>query len=112
MACYYYILTSIVIEYMSKDNRYCTITTDSKRERRYLLIPPDYCLQPLNKQTRINEYLIDVLLQNSYKEVLFENSTWSNEEYRLQYSTKYLQFFPHIERIVKISKNVQSSKYI
>lgn len=112
MACYYYITTSIIIEYMSKDNRYCTITTDNTREKRYLVIPPEYCGCAMDTPNKINDFCIDILLKNTYKETLFAKNRWSSEDYKIKYSTKYVHIVPHIKEIIKVFKNVHASKYI
>jgi hypothetical protein len=112
MACYYYITTSIVIEYVSTDGRYCTITTDTTREKRELSIPREHFGYTLDTPNKINDYIIDMLLHNSYKEILFKNSVWVTEVHKTQFANKYLHTFPHIKKIIKVFKNVHASKYV
>jgi hypothetical protein len=97
---------------MSKDNRYCTITTDNITKRCYLLIPPEYYEYKNWEITvqQINDFRCNVMLHNTHKEVLFENNKWSSEEYKTQYSLKCAQEFPHVDKIIKIIKNTQAYK--
>ena len=112
MDCNYYITTSIVIEYMSTDDRYCTITTDTIREKRYLVIPTKYYTNAIDVPNKINDFIGDTLLHNTYKETIFANSLWTTEEYKTRFSMKYIHIFPHIKKIMKIFKSVHASKYI
>ena len=79
----YYIYKTLVIEYISKSNRVCKITTDVKRKKRYNNTP-DFEEIPENK-------------------IIFESKNWIHTSYQKKYEPKLREIYD-IDVIIKIYK--------
>lgn len=80
----YYIYNTLVIEYISKSNKICKITTNIKRKKRYNNINYDFEKKNENK-------------------IIFEDKQWLHNSYQKKYEPKLKEIYD-VDVIVKIYK--------
>ena len=97
MVCDYYVDTSLVIEYLSADNRLCKITTDYGNKKRYL---SNQKLDDLN----------DKLKKHTYIKILYEQNSWIKDSYQKKYEKRLKRDFPLIHKLNKVYKSVNAEK--
>jgi len=103
MVCDYYIDTSLVIEYLSADNKRCKIITDYNIKKRFISNKHD-----LNEQT----YIDNKIIKNTYIKKIYENTNWIKDSYKKRYETRLKREFPLINKLIKVYKSSRAQKYI
>lgn len=101
MGCDYLIETSLVIEFYSIKGEICKIVTNTKRKKGFLY--------KYNEKSEKSEKYVKKLEKKMgkkcYIKTIYENKTWSRDNYQEKYETKLRSWFPRIDTFIKIYKD-------
>ena len=100
----YYIDKSLVIEYLSNDNKICKIITDHMRRRVFTDNFSDINGIILEKY---KEYTNGKMRENKYRKSIYDNNLWVKTSYKKRYEKKIKKCFRDIYIIKKIYKIVE-----
>jgi len=103
----YYIDKSLVIEYLSNDNKICKIITDYLRTRVYADNFSDINVIILEKY---KEYTKGKTIEIKYIKNIYDNNSWIKVSYKKKYEKKIKKCFHDICKIRKIYKIVEGLK--
>jgi hypothetical protein len=100
----YYIDKSLVIEYLSINNKICKIITDHMRRRVFTDNFSDIHAIILEKY---KEYTNGKMRENKYTKSIYDNKLWIKTSYKKKYEKKIKRCFHDIYVIKKIYKIVE-----
>jgi hypothetical protein len=108
----YYIQTELVIVYQANDSKICTIYTNRKLKREYVL---SYSDQDSNDdmETQDKKYNAELerrIKQNTNDKMLFENGGWFKGSYKSKYRDYILKTFNQIHKLKKVYKRTYAWK--
>jgi len=98
MVCDYFIETSIVVEFYSIKGEMCKIVTNIKRKKGFLYKYNETSDKYVKKlQKKINK--------KCFEKNIYENNTWTKNNYQEKYESKLRKWFPKIDKFIKIYKD-------
>jgi hypothetical protein len=105
MNCDYYIDEYLVIEYISEKGRYCRLTTDLSRRQKY--IRDKFEDESDNELTEVESSsherrLERKLEKHTYRQMIYQNKAWVNNDYRTQYTSRLQREFPYVHKLKKM----------
>lgn len=106
MVCDYYIQSKLVIDYLSKDGKICTIYTNMEIKKGYVLTW-DSSDSDDDLETSIQKYKRELerkIKEETYDKILYENGKWIKDSYCNNYEAKLLTTYSEISKLIKVYK--------
>ena len=105
MECDYYIDKYLVIEYISENGRYCTLTTDLSRQKKYIRNKSQ--LDSGNefstgKPSSYQRKLERKIEKHTYRQIIFKKDEWANDKYKTEYTYRLKREFPYVYNLKKM----------